>query len=178
MYRQSLSRLLPLLALLLLGLWGSQARVLASPSNDDYPGTLISGLPGNITGTTVGATRQSGEYYYGDGSSVWYQWTAPVSGGVTFSTSSNAYNVIGVYQGGFASSNKVASNGYQTYTPSVTFHATAGVTYSISISGTFGNTGSFLLYGGSAPLNDAFANAQSISGSSGEVQGSNISATS
>ena len=106
MFRQYLTRFLPVLFIILLSLLGTQSQLLASASNDDYPGTPISGLPGTTTGTTVGATSQSGEYHYGDGSTVWYRWTAPGSGGVTFSTTGADFdNIVTVYSGGFGSGN-------------------------------------------------------------------------
>ncbi len=185
--RPSLSRLLPFLALLLLGLLGSSARLLAAPGNDNYPGTTITGLPGSTTGTTVGATHETNEAYVGDGTTVWYQWTAAVSGGVTFSTTSTgnftADNVLAVYSGGFTTNSRIGtSNNTSNYygfstTSSVTFHADAGTTYEISVGGSNGQTGTFTMNWVAGPANDDFAASQPISGLPGSVTGTTVGAS-
>jgi Ca2+-binding RTX toxin-like protein len=53
-----------------------------TPANDDFANaTELSGLPASGTGNTLNATEETGEPFHGGGQqSVWYRWTAPVSG--------------------------------------------------------------------------------------------------
>src|SRR3712207_2098533 len=66
----------------------------APPSNDNLAAaTVISGATGTISGTNVEATGETGEGAHGSGGpnrSVWYTWTAPSSGSVTFETCASA----------------------------------------------------------------------------------------
>ena len=125
-----------------------------SPANNDFPGTTISGGSGSTVGTNVGATMQHGEPHPTAqrviGSTVWYAWTAPSSGVVTFETVDSSFDsVLGVYTGGSLSSlHEVASDdeGEGLYTPTsseAAFVATAGVTYHIQVSGNGSLYGSF-----------------------------------
>lgn len=65
----------------------SPVAVATPPPNDNIANaTAITGLPAEVTGSSVDATREpdeptSGEY------SIWYTWTAPASGGVAVRTS-------------------------------------------------------------------------------------------
>src|SRR5262249_3450771 len=58
--------------------------------NDNFSNCLaISGTQGTVTGSTRGATRQTGEPFHAGvqgTNSVWYCWTAPVDGLITFDT--------------------------------------------------------------------------------------------
>ena len=62
------------------------ATPLPPPANDAFDDavTLSGGVPIEVTGTTVGATTESGEpdHYNGGGASIWYRWTADVTGAV------------------------------------------------------------------------------------------------
>ncbi|MEM7461531.1 MAG: hypothetical protein AAF362_02500, partial [Pseudomonadota bacterium] len=63
----------------------------ATVSGDDFPGITISGTSGSATGSNIGATGESGEpTTFGGGSlnTIWYSWTAPANGSVTFETCS------------------------------------------------------------------------------------------
>ncbi len=179
MFRQPLSHLLPLLALLLLGLLGSPARLLAAPSNDNFAAAqVVSGLPGTTTGSNIGATHEVNEAYVGDGTTVWYQWTAAASGGVTFyTTSANFYNTLAIYSGGFTAGNRIAYNNTTTVASGVTFNAVAGTTYDIAVDGNDGQTGSFTLGWVAGPPNDNFANAQTITGLPGSTTGTTVNAS-
>src|SRR4051812_10996480 len=62
------------------------------PANDNYASAqTIDNRAGGVTGTTIGATKESGEPTYGDNTSVWYRWTAPASGGATFNTAGSNF---------------------------------------------------------------------------------------
>jgi hypothetical protein len=77
------------------------------PSNDNFASAQpISGTSGSVTGTNVGATVEPGEQNIQDnrgGASVWYKWTAPVTGSYRFDTCTANPGVVGLI-GTFAGS--------------------------------------------------------------------------
>ncbi len=88
-----------LLAILFLGGALSAA---AAPANDNFASaTVITGVSGATAGSTVGATKETGEPNHAGnpgGASVWFRWVAPVNGTVTFNTEGSAFDTImGVY---------------------------------------------------------------------------------
>ena len=98
---------------------------------------------------------------------------------MTFSTTGADFdNVVSVYSGGFGHGNIINHAYSYSKSASVTFHADAGVTYSISVGGDNGQTGNFIFYGGLSPANDDFVNVQAIYGTAGQVQGVNLPTTS
>jgi hypothetical protein len=121
------------------------------PPNDNFAnGQLVIGCSGSVTGTNVGATRESGEpnnpVSPGSTRSVWYQWQAPSTGSATIDTiGSNFDTILGVYTGSslatlslVASNDDIASGNTDS---TVTFNATQGTTYRIAVDG-FNNSGS------------------------------------
>src|SRR5580765_4971376 len=75
------------LLLLLLLLAG---RSFAAPANDNFASAIaLFGTAGTTSGTTALATKQPGEPNHAGnagGHSIWYAWTAPSSGPITFFT--------------------------------------------------------------------------------------------
>ena len=72
--------------------------------NDDFAGaTVITGLTGTVAGNNVGTTKERGEPNHAGkpgGASVWYRWTAPAGGTVTFDTLGSVFDtLLGVYTG-------------------------------------------------------------------------------
>ena len=141
-----------------LGLGAAAGVAAGAPSNDNFANAkVISGTSGTVRDTNVGATFESGEpcddpYTNDDGGvSVWYQWTAPVTGYAGFSTEgSNFYTIMGVYTGSSVSTlTTIGKNlGYQddySFGSEVTFGAVAGTTYYISVDGFGGDTGTITL---------------------------------
>lgn len=122
---------------------------------------IISGSSGTTTCTTTGSTGETGEYNVsGTGAleTVWYQWTAPASGTVTFETCSSADTnfdtTLGLFQGGFGSGNLLASNddttgcattGSSGLASRISYAATSGQTYRIQVDGYGNNDGNFRL---------------------------------
>lgn len=159
----------------------------AAPINDNFAnGWVISGISGTVAGhTNVGATKEAGEPNHGGsagGHSVWYNWTAPATGSVTFDTFGSALDtLLGVYTGGSVNAlTTIASNDQCGSNAScVTFNMISGTTYHIAVDGWAGLTGTFNLnWAVAPPANDNFANAQVISGASGTLVGvTNIAAT-
>ncbi len=162
--------LVTLVALLLAGL------SLASPALavDTFPGTTISGT-GSLTGTTVGATGEPGEYVGstttfppGGGAplnSIWYSWTAPSSGVVSFGTCNptgssltNYDSTIVVATGNAVNALTVIAQNDDTpgcnsvvnsnYGSTVTFNAVGGTTYRIQIDGYTNAVGTYQLFYG------------------------------
>src|SRR5205807_879623 len=73
------------------------------PANDNFvDAQTISGCSGSVTGTTFGATAESGESSHDPNDSaslspshtIWYQWQAPVSGNVTITTAGSDFDTI------------------------------------------------------------------------------------
>ena len=75
-------------------------RTESGPANDDLSGeTTLSGQTGTVSGTNVNAGEEQGETTPG-GASVWYRWTPPITGPVTFDTLGSALDtVLTAYEG-------------------------------------------------------------------------------
>ena len=162
------------------------------PSNDNFANSLlVSGVSGVIRQTNAGATKEPGEPNHADnpgGSSIWFRWTAPSSGSVTFTTSSSKIScganpngcrydtLLAVYTGASLTEtsqpqNLVAKNDNengQNVTSIVLFVATAGTTYQIAVDSKGNEKSDVVLswFSGSA-FNDSFASAVQISGFTG-----------
>ena len=125
-----------------------------TPSNDMFASaTVISGSSLSIAGSTVNATKQSGEPSHAGnsgGHSIWYTWVAPASGTATITTAGSSFDtLLAVYTGSSVSalstkaSNDDASR--TTLTSKVSVKVTKGTTYRIAIDGYAGASGSTLL---------------------------------
>ncbi|OWY60868.1 hypothetical protein B7486_66855, partial [cyanobacterium TDX16] len=129
--------------------------LLPSPANDDVSNAqTISGTTGSVAGTTVRATFQAGEPtpfdYDGLGPSVWYRWTAPAAGDVTFETCSAATfdTMLAAYTGTAVDALTKRAEGDDdcaNLRSRITFAATAGTTYRVQVTGGNGSTGTFTL---------------------------------
>jgi hypothetical protein len=120
------------------------------PSNDDLAAAqVLSGpLPLQVTGSTVGATREVGEPTHEGwipaGHSVWYRWVAPRTEYISINTcGSEDREDLVVYEGSaYGALREITANAY-TYLPEcgwggeteVSFTAVAGRIYSISVDG-------------------------------------------
>lgn len=122
-------------------------------ANDNFASAeAIAGTSGSVAGTTVNATKETGEPNHGGnsgGRSVWFSWTAPSSGSRTFSTCGGATwdTTLGVYTGSAvdALATVVTNDDGCSLQSSVTFNATAGTTYRIAIDGYNTANGTFTL---------------------------------
>src|SRR5947199_350463 len=115
--------------------------VRAQPANDAFASAQsISGSTGTVTGTSLGATKESGEPSHSGnagGSSMWYRWTAPTADPVTIDTVGSAFNtLLAVYTGGSVSGlTTIASNDDidgTTALSRVSFTPVSGSTYQIA----------------------------------------------
>jgi len=123
--------------------------------NDNFAtGEFIGGASGSITGTTAGATKESGEPNHAGnsgGHSIWYWWTAPNNGSTTFDTIGSTFDtLLAVYTGSSVNSlTRVASNddiSSSTLQSRVTFSATASTQYKVAIDGYNGASGNTTLH--------------------------------
>ncbi|OWY61846.1 hypothetical protein B7486_61610, partial [cyanobacterium TDX16] len=163
------------------------------PANDAFGSAQsITGTSGTENGTTVLATRQSGEpnpFSFLDKGSVWYGWTAPGTGTVTFDTCTAASydTTLAAYTGAAVNAlTTVASNddsntcGNGSARSQISFAATGGTTYRIAVAGFTEGGGTFTLTWNQVvppPANDAIANAQTITGITGTTNGTTAGAT-
>src|SRR4051794_35484591 len=126
----------------------------AAPANDNFADALtISGQSVSVDGTTALATREAGEpdHYISNPAdadrwegdhSVWYRWTAPVSGSTAIDTCiANVDSILAVYTGSSLENlSRVADNNNDNCGSGsgskVTFEATADTTYKIAVSDT------------------------------------------
>ncbi|BAZ13172.1 hypothetical protein NIES4071_50110 [Calothrix sp. NIES-4071] len=122
-----------------------------SPINDNFVSrTVISGSSGRITGTTDGATGEVGELTQsGTTNSVWWSWTAPTNGAVTFDTiGSNFDTFLSVYTGDSINNLSLVRSDDNTGGNNASwtsFAVTAGTTYQIAVDGSNSNTGNVVL---------------------------------
>ena len=113
-----------------------------------------------MEGASFGATREAGEPGRG-GATLWYRWTAPFTGGVTFETCGSDFDtVLAAYSGSALRwLRRLASDDDACESQSrIRFAARAGVAYRIQLSGADGESGEFTLSwrGGRMPANDRF----------------------
>jgi PKD domain/Bacterial Ig domain/Carboxypeptidase regulatory-like domain len=173
----------------------------APPANDDFANAIeIPQEPTSVAGTTLDATAQSGEEYWGQ-QSVWYKLVAQESGTVRLHTCSDVGTPMGISvftgsslgglspvateQGGTAAQCDFSPGlTFFQISPVVAFHAIAGTTYRISvdryeqISPVFERrpAGPFLLVV-DPPANDLRSSPEAIPNESASLERSNVGAT-
>jgi hypothetical protein len=154
--------------------WG----LLDPNANDDRSAAqIISGTSGKVAGSNVGATSEDGNE---NEASVWYQWTAPSSGYVLFTTPSDF--PLQLFYGGEVTKEGILLNAVagQTYVFRVNgkvrqvYYSQTGYYYVVT-------RGEFILRWNPVfpepPANDNFASAQPISGTQGRVSGTTVIAS-
>lgn len=196
-YRQLINRLLrsvdPLAALAgktitggRLNLSAALRSTVARPFNDDFAQRAVfSGETGISRAGTRHSTREAAEPIHagvaGQGS-LWWTWTAPRSGTVSFDTrGTNFDTLLAVYTGNSINAlSAVASNDNDgsAETSKVTFAATAGTVYQIAVDAkTAVGNGLVALNTSLLARNDAFDSAQRVAGRSWSVRTDNRAAT-
>ena len=131
------------LPLLLLTFIGFAFAAAAQPINDNFVNaTAITGPSGSVSGSNVGGSLEAGEPNLAGnpgGQSVWFVWTAPSTQTVSFNTVGSDFDtLLGVFTGGAVNAltliqdNDNSGSGLQS---KVTFNATGGTTYYISVDG-------------------------------------------
>ncbi len=156
--------------------------------NDDFANAAtLTGESGQETSSNVNATCESGEPEHAScdpRKSMWWKWTAPQTDFFTFDTHGSSFStLLSVYTGSEMDAlNEVISNINENEfsdDSSVTFHAQAGVQYSIVVD-KYRDSGDITLNWKIAdrPENDDFANASVLpSEPEGNVSGSSAEAT-
>lgn len=133
--------------------WDDLARPAAGPSNDHFSGRIgLTGANASASGNNAGAGKEPGEPDHASvpgGVSLWWTWTAPLSGDVEINTSGSQFDtLLGVYTGAqVAGLTHVASNDDigPDLTSGVSFAATANTAYAIAVDGYNGSQGAITL---------------------------------
>jgi hypothetical protein len=119
------------------------AQFSSRPPNDDFAGrTELIGANVAISASNVGATRELGEpshLGFTKGHSVWWTWTAPVSGEAIISTTGSSFDtILAVYTGKSLTSLEIVAEDDDSggeRASKVQFNAVAGTTYQIAVDG-------------------------------------------
>ena len=127
--------------------------VTSGPANDQFAGAqVLDGHTAIVAGQNVAATKEAGEPdHAGDpgGRSVWYRWTAPSSGTWALDTAGSSFDTtLAVYTGSAVNAlTPIASNDDARWDRSsrLTFAATAGTTYRITVDGFGGDNGNLVV---------------------------------
>ena len=159
--------------------------IVTRPSNDNFPGSPISGAAGTASGSNTDATGQAWEPSVAGNSadtSVWYSWTAPENGQTSLNLGDAAFDTtLGVYTGNSLAGLAVVTSNDDFNSPQskVTFNATAGTHYRIQVGGYNAAHGSFVLqWAQNSPANDHFAGATALTGTYyGTKNGSTVRST-
>lgn len=160
------------------------------PVNDAFASAIAAGSSSwTMTGQNLNGTAEVGEPAHAGNApskSVWWVWTAPVSGSCNLRTSGSSFDtVLAVYTGDqVAGLTPVIANdnaaGGQTDS-AVLFQVRQGTSYRIAVDGKLGASGDITLTCQTTPVgpsNDNFLAAGALTGSSFQAAGSNANATS
>jgi hypothetical protein len=154
-------------------------------ANDNFDNaTVIASSPASLKTFNVCASKEAGEPAHAGnagGYSIWFQFTPPTNGPVRLTTRGSDFDtLLAVYTGTQVGSlSLVASNDDidpgNILQSALSFNAAAGRTYNIAVDGYDGAVGMVVL-SVNPPLNDAFGNCQTLTGTSGRVTGYTIGA--
>ena len=138
----------------------------AAPVNDNFANAqVISGNSGQVSGTNVAATKESGEPAHAlnrGGASVWYKYVAPGNGVLRVDTLTSNFNtLLAVYSGSNMSNlTLIAANDEDdsgSGSSKVYFGTQSGTTYYIAVDGKFSD-GSGVVTGSNLKVNYSFDN--------------------
>jgi hypothetical protein len=157
------------------------------PSNDSFSAPVDLGGDSDlvVSGDNIGATKQGGEPNHAGnsgGASVWYSWTAPITGTYQVDTCANDFDtLLAIYTGSAVNAlTPIASDHNSCGSGSgLQFSAVSGTEYRIAVDGFSGAIGNFELAIDflDPPPNDNFASAQTLSGFNAAATGDNFDAT-
>src|SRR5262245_43126211 len=163
------------------------AALAAPPANDAFASARALGATsGDLAATSADATKEAGEPAHAGnpgGASVWFRLTPERTGRMTVFTRQISFDtVLAVYTGTTVGGlTELASNndyGATSHASRVTFPVVPGTNYFIAVDGVGGASGSFGLRWRQGPANDEFADAVSLTGAAGSVDGTVFQATS
>ncbi|MBM4382229.1 MAG: matrixin family metalloprotease [Deltaproteobacteria bacterium] len=135
-------------------LWWDDLVPPLAPSNDAFASRItLTGQNTSTSANNASATKESGEPLHAGqpgGVSLWWSWTAPVTGDVVIDTAGSVFDtLLGVYTGtDIAALTHVASNDdvdLSSLQSAVSFRANAGTTYAIAVDGWNGANGALSL---------------------------------
>lgn len=113
---------------------------------------VLTGTNGSVFGYNRTATREAGEPMHGGnpgGHSVWFRWTAPKSGSVTFDTAGSRFDtLLAAYTGDSIDGLMPLAQGVAppgTGSSRITFDVAAGTACSVAVDGRDGTSGLFSL---------------------------------
>lgn len=135
------------------------------PANNNLANAIaVTGQSGTTTGSNANATKETGEPNHiptnGGGASVWWSWTAPITGTAVVDTiGSNFDTVMAVYTGNSYPLTLIDYNddGGGNSTSRITYPATSGTTYKIVVDGWSGATGNIIFNRSLTPSSSAIA---------------------
>ena len=168
--------------------WNIDDVIVQTANNDVFAYALpLAGVQSvQTTGTIVGATGETGETPNVSSAistpitSMWWTWTAPVSGSVEINTLGSAVDTtLGVYTGNAVNALTLigANDDFAGYgvASGVVFSAVAGTTYRLSVDGYQANTGAIVLT--VLQGNDLFSRPIILAGNQFATSGNNTAAT-
>jgi hypothetical protein len=132
-------------------------RWLRRPANDQFADARpIRGASGTLTGTTAGATRETGEPSAHKGASVWFRWRATTTAPVAFSTCTASFDTyLFVYRSGRPGRGTLVTSDDDACRVGlgslVVLFPQRGATYSIALDGLRGATGTYRVEWGTPP---------------------------
>jgi hypothetical protein len=155
-------------------LLGGVIPTLAAPANDAFANASgLTGLVVTTNGVLLGATLETAEPAHGDPASVWFRWTAPRTGRVRVACDEHLSVYTGLQLSTLLRVSRPAP--YDHFLGEVAvFEATANKVYYVAVTGSAGAGNPFLLRLDYTPVNDDFAAALPLSGTSNRVFGSTI----
>lgn len=137
-------------SLAIIGASGSGTCSGSPPANDNFSQSeIIAGAAGTLSAANNCATTEDGEPHAG-GHSVWYSWTVPQNGRITFDTNGSDYDTtLAAYAG--SSLGALTTLAYNddsggSFNSEIAFDVAAGSTYSIQVDGYNGSSGAFTLH--------------------------------
>ena len=156
-------------------------RVASRPANDDFAQSIpLSGtnfeFTANLRDATVEPNEPDYSYWERPTATVWYSWTAPMSGNFLLGPTNWLGIGVSIYTGDTLTNLTLLAHSY----PEADFTALAGTTYYFSIDGRGENWLQPVQVGlrfQTPPPNDRFADRIRLSGTNVTVSGSNIAAT-
>ena len=170
----------------------------AQPTNDSFANRTVIADSNfyYLSYDNTTATKEPGEPDHAGnagGKSLWWSWTAPVSGpftiattyessfrGITFTYGSNFDTTLAVYTGAAVDALTLVAGNHTFSTgsgrSSVTFQASAGVTYQIAVDGFNGANGTGYLDMMALPPGDLFAGRITLTGAPGSTTANNTQA--
>jgi hypothetical protein len=132
------------------GTWWGKIELPLQPNDHFTNSHAISGAQGSTNGSNVRSSREAGEPSHAGNAntpSVWYSWTAPADGNVSFTVNNNrAFDqALAIYTGSSVGGLTTVTNDHATAPVRVTFNATSNAVYRIAFAGLNGACGGFTL---------------------------------